>query len=160
MASRRTQTVAALALLATVATSGCLATEFIKEPWVWRDVDQASDDFSSPDYSNEESLDLADRTNRVRIRFNVTLENDQQDPLTSSLQEGPGLNLTVKVPGSGATYQYFFDESDSLRDLYPRSGDGELDVTIQARGQGSWDLAVEAYEPEYEDWRWYAIWDR
>lgn len=160
MASKRTLAVAALALFATVATSGCLATEFIQEPWVWRDAGQASGEFASPDYSTQETFDLADRTKRVRIAFNVTLQGDQPDPLTSTLREGPGLNLTVHVPKSGATYRFFFDSTTRLLDLYPESGDGELVFEIQARGQGSWDLQVDGFEPKYEDWRWYAFWDR
>lgn len=159
MARRRTLAVAALALLAAAATSGCLGEEFFPEPFQWRDAGQASDEFASPNYSESRTLDLEDRTNRVRIVFEVTLENDEEDPLTSTIRQGPGLDLNVTL-GSGTTYEYFFEASRTLRDLYPGSGDEPVEVTVTARGQGSWSLALDAYVPRYEDYRWYAFWDR
>lgn len=159
MAPRRTLAVASLALLAAVATSGCLAEEFAPEPWTWRDVDQAGGQFASPAYSESATIDLEERTNRVRVRIDVDLGNDPQDPLSSTLQEGPGLNLNVTVP-AGDAYTYFFDSSETVRDLYPDSGDQAVEIQVTARGQGSWSLDLDAYEPVHEDYRWYAVWDR
>lgn len=159
MASRRTLAIAGLALLASVATSGCLAEEFLPEPWTWRDVDRVGDEFASPDYSETVTVPLEERTNRVRVQVDVTLENDPPDPLASTLQDGPGLRLNVTVP-AGDSYTYFFESTRSFRDLYPDSGDDAVEIQVTARGQGSWSLDLDAYEPQYEDYRWYAFWDR
>ncbi len=157
--SSRRRIIVVLTILAPLLTSGCLGPDFLPEPWVWRDAGAVEGSFDGPDERTTRSLDLHPRTDRVRVVLTLTLESPGSDLLGSVTGEGPGANVTVQLEEDRA-YTYRFHEAGTreVRDLYPAVDGGTLGVTVVARGQGSWNVTVEAHEPLHDDYAWWKVW--
>ncbi len=114
------------------------------------------------------TFDVAARATRVRIAIDVVLS---QAPPEGGMNPSPLGNVAIKVlDGRGATVlDQVFDTSRHYDDLviegtYGGANEvrehlgGSWQVIVSASGEGAWSVATEAWEPRYDDYRWWQAW--
>ncbi len=111
---------------------------------------------------------VPERTTRVRVAVDVLLQNEAPENGTNP---APANKVHVVLTDARGAVRLDLDLERSLHrdDLwvvgtYGGANEvrehlgGDWILEVDASGEGAWSVVVEAFEPEFDDWRWYEVW--